>query len=316
VSDVVKMRSDAPVTRFGSAAIIAMVAGGLLPACELFVGTDDFVTSADAGGTNTSNGSGKSGSSSSSGSSNSSTTVADAGVDRDSSIDDGGGPGSDSGGKSVLDGGDAAVDSGGGTGVCASATGDPTCTACWKEACCSAYTACQADSDCLSIVTCIESCPLAPCNCTGTAQGLQLFGAMAECGALAQTTDCDNCAASGSGDQCDNSSNCVGGGDAGLQCLYDGYQAFAAFNNDSSCTPTTCAGWCSPNTCSFDSDCTGNFANGVSENGQGDVCIVYDSNGDTMCFPLCGHNNSCAGVPGTSCSSDIDIEGNSVMACE
>lgn len=308
------------LARFGLTAFCAAMAGAVLPSCELFVGTDDFVTSPDASGTTTS----MSGSTSTSGGTSSSASTStgggssddgstteggleDASFDKDGAPFDDARP-TDSGKGESVDAGDAAVE--GGTGVCASQSNDPTCVACWKEACCSQYAACQASTDCLNIATCIENCSASPCDCTGTSQGLQLYAAMATCGALANTTDCSICEASGTGDQCNSENNCVGS----LVCLYDGYQAAASNGN---CTPTTCGGWCSPNPCSFNSDCAGNFGTaGLTETGQANACILYDGFGDTMCFPLCGPGNSCASVPLTTCQADVDVEGNSVMACE
>lgn len=294
-----------------AAPLAATLLAAALSGCELIVGTDDFVTSPDAGGGGASSASASSSFTSDSGSTSTETGEDDSGVGHDGAPGETDARASEGGKEEQFDGGEAGAEAGGGTGTCAVEATDPTCVACWKASCCSAYTACEANTDCVNIATCIQACASSPCQCTsGSSQALQLFEAMAMCGALASTADCSICPASGTGDQCNSASNCV----PGLECLYDGYQFV---NDDESCTPTTCAGWCSPqNECASNSDCAGSFSGGVNETGQANRCVTYDGQGDSMCFSLCAPGNSCAGVPGTTCQSDIDVEGNEIMACE
>lgn len=285
-----------------------LVLAAATPACELVVGSDNFKVGSGSssftstGGTSTSTGASTSTSSSS--------AAGDAG-----SADATTPPPRDDAGKrddaSAIEAGTIFGDSGG-TNVCVAALGDGICAECWKASCCSQYSACLADPNCVALADCVVRCTTPPCGCTSTSGAMALYGRLASCGVNASAADpdggsaCANCEAVGPTDLCQWSYNCIGGS---VSCYTDPFCSSGA----------SCPGWCSPSSCAVNSDCTGNYAGGANQVGQQGVCIQYDAtNGYTQCFSECNPSstNSCSGYPGTTCLSDVDISGAAVNACE
>jgi hypothetical protein len=262
------------------AALVALAVTG----CELVVGTETFTTESEDASAAGSSGSG------------------------DASMTKGGGPMGHDAGILLVD--DSGSTEGGNAVLCATAAADSTCSSCWKTSCCGAYTACQGDVNCAKMATCIENCTDPPCDCTAPAASMQIYLTLASCGVVTSASDptgtspCALCEAVGTGDPCVWDYNCVG---SQVNCMSDGY-----------CAVANCPYWCSPATCSSNSDCAGNYANATSQNGLSSACIDYDGFGDTMCFPECSPSNanSCAAFPDTTCTQNTDTDGNSVYACE
>jgi len=283
------------VSRFVS--LFVASAAVALPACELFVGTDDFTTSADAASAS---------GISMAGGNDASGGAADSSVDHETG--DAAKGGVEGGGQTFSDAGTDASDAA--AALCTVALGDSTCATCWKTQCCSDYVACLANTDCVDIAQCVLDCVSSPCDCTGSPTGMQLYVSLAQCGVAASPTDtsgnCGDCEAVGSGDPCYDDYNCFG---AEL-CLADGF-----------CTAASCAYWCSlaDTSCAVDSDCAGNYATGTNENGQQMACVDTTGFGDTLCFPVCSTSQagSCSAYPGTVCKSGVhDENGNTVSICE
>ncbi|MCC6900180.1 MAG: hypothetical protein IT377_14470 [Polyangiaceae bacterium] len=166
------------------------VAVGLFLGLPLGCGSDD-----GGGGLEGTGGSGAGGSSSGGSSSGGSSSGGSAGQATGGSAGSGTG-GSGTGGSGTGGAGTGGAGTGGGTGACASInTGfTPVCDTCMKGACCTEMLACQADTKCTQLVTCLQQkCATAP-NLTACA--LQQCGSFIGGASLAtpiQTCQEKNC---------------------------------------------------------------------------------------------------------------------------
>lgn len=188
--------------------------------------------------------------------------------------------GSSAGGAS-SGGGDASAS-------CAVDGGSAQCDQCLAASCCSEITACNANTACVNLVSCEDSCNLsASCldECqqqypTGTAE----LDSIESC----QVARCTICAESGTGDPCSSGfGTCI----AGLTCN---------------------GAWCT-RACAHSTDCAGVGASGDNVLGFPNACVLSGA-GDT-CAPECASSADCVDFPGTYCQTTTSIENVAVSVC-
>jgi hypothetical protein len=194
-----------------------------------------------------------------------------------------------------FDGGSCGVAGGGGGvggpstggdagGVCTVNQGDSLCDQCLETSCCAEVNACEADSACQPLATCIENCVLSTCISGCDARfpsGVAPYGHLTSCA----SAKCPVCAESGVGDPCN------------LPCL----------------SGLTCSGSYCTKACVRGSDCAGIGPGGDNLAGAPNACL--ETSRGPECAAGCTTNAQCTNFPGTYCQSTTSADGLAVQVC-
>ncbi|HEX8791594.1 MAG TPA: hypothetical protein VF765_11635 [Polyangiaceae bacterium] len=198
------------------------------------------------------------------------------------------GGGASSGGTSSSGGTDGGGDDA--ATNCGVPSNGSQCSLCLADKCCTQLTGCTQDMACNSVSGCVLACGggstcITMCENTFPA-GTTLYEELSSC-----AQRCIPCTEEGTGDPC--------GGLTSYACA----------------STLSCNGqWCTPATCTQDSDCTGLGQSGGNYLGRANAC-VRGANGGLTCAPGCMSPGDCSAFSGAICRVATDASGSLVSVC-